>query len=334
MALQPVKKLSALIHLLAGTITNALIATNADIAQSKIYNLTTDLSARTVRAADETVSGNWTFGNPLAVAAGVASGDAVNKSQLDSINSTITAGLHPPVQTLVALKAVADGSDKQGILVEDLGVQYRYDAQSTDTPDDNGVVKPDGVTLPSAGRWIKQFVVAVDAMTLSSAQTVTGAKTFSDDITMGSGKTVDGVDISALDTAHSGLQTEVDAVETAVGLNTDGTFTADATTNYLTTATSVKDAAKKLDTQVKAVADRTWRQAFIADATGGETTLYKDSGDPVIPSGAKTQVFIDGRKVFEGANAQYTVAGVPQGQDHITFAPLEAGQSVELLYWA
>jgi len=43
--------------------------------------------------------------------------------------------------------------------------------------------------------------------------------------------------------------------ETSAGINSDGTFTPDATTNYLTTATSIKDANKKLDTQLKATQD-------------------------------------------------------------------------------
>jgi len=52
-------------------------------------------------------------------------------------------------------------------------------------------------------------------------------------------------------TAVTNAQAELDVVETSAGLNADGTFTADATTNYLTTATSIKDANKKLDTQLK-----------------------------------------------------------------------------------
>lgn len=51
------------------------------------------------------------------------------------------------------------------------------------------------------------------------------------------------------------LQAEVDAVEVGAGLAADGTYAADATTNYLTAATSLKDADKKLDAQVKVNAD-------------------------------------------------------------------------------
>ena len=46
-----------------------------------------------------------------------------------------------------------------------------------------------------------------------------------------------------------------DAIETGAGLDADGGYTADATTNYLTAASSLKDADDKLDAQAKANAD-------------------------------------------------------------------------------
>jgi hypothetical protein len=51
------------------------------------------------------------------------------------------------------------------------------------------------------------------------------------------------------------LQSEMDATQTGAGLNANGTFTADGTTNYLTAATSLKDATRLLDLQVKSVQD-------------------------------------------------------------------------------
>ena len=56
--------------------------------------------------------------------------------------------------------------------------------------------------------------------------------------------------------ATSNVQSEVDAIETAVGLATDGTFIAFSGTNYIDTATSVKNASTLLDTQAKANADQ------------------------------------------------------------------------------
>lgn len=57
---------------------------------------------------------------------------------------------------------------------------------------------------------------------------------------------------------------EVDAVEAAVGLNNDGTFSQHTDTNYINGATSLKQADKLLDSQVKANSD-----AIVALQNGG-----------------------------------------------------------------
>lgn len=69
-------------------------------------------------------------------------------------------------------------------------------------------------------------------------------------------------EIAALDTALAdasgkaeNVQAEVDRVETAVGLGTDGSFTNFASTNYINDATSIANASVLLDTKVKANAD-------------------------------------------------------------------------------
>ena len=56
-------------------------------------------------------------------------------------------------------------------------------------------------------------------------------------------------------TAITNLQTEVDAIETAVGLGTAGSFTAPSGTNYLGASTSVANMSVLLDTQTKANAE-------------------------------------------------------------------------------
>ena len=60
---------------------------------------------------------------------------------------------------------------------------------------------------------------------------------------------VDGV-ISGSGSTISSLQTEVDAIETGVGLNTDGTYTAIVAANYASSST-LKGAVTQLDTQAK-----------------------------------------------------------------------------------
>lgn len=50
-----------------------------------------------------------------------------------------------------------------------------------------------------------------------------------------------------------GSQVELDATQAGAGLNTDGTYTANATGNYVSSATSLKDADNKLDAALKAL---------------------------------------------------------------------------------
>ena len=61
------------------------------------------------------------------------------------------------------------------------------------------------------------------------------------------------VDSVASDT--SALQTEVDATQTGAGLGTDGSYSANGSTNYLGSVASLKAADEALDSQLKTVAD-------------------------------------------------------------------------------
>ncbi|PQB09062.1 hypothetical protein BST83_01595 [Polaribacter filamentus] len=53
----------------------------------------------------------------------------------------------------------------------------------------------------------------------------------------------------------NGLQTELDATQTAAGLGTNGTYSANLSTNYIKTSTSLVDATEDLDTQIKTNTD-------------------------------------------------------------------------------
>ncbi|PQB09064.1 hypothetical protein BST83_01605 [Polaribacter filamentus] len=58
------------------------------------------------------------------------------------------------------------------------------------------------------------------------------------------------------------IQTELDATQTGAGLGTDGAYTANGSTNYLTTVTSLTSADVALDTQIKTNTD-----AIVTNAT-------------------------------------------------------------------
>lgn len=66
--------------------------------------------------------------------------------------------INKPVSSLTALKAItiierADGSTI--VLNGTPNGHYKYDSTSTATPDDLEVIKPDEITLPAAGRWLR-----------------------------------------------------------------------------------------------------------------------------------------------------------------------------------
>lgn len=86
-------------------------------------------------------------------------------------------------------------------------------------------------------------------------------------------------DITNLQGADVTLQANIDAIEVGAGLDADGGYTADATTNYLTAATSLKNADKKLDAQVKTNADAIALKASDADLTTLEGRVDTAEGD-------------------------------------------------------
>ena len=53
--------------------------------------------------------------------------------------------------------------------------------------------------------------------------------------------------------AEAGLQSEIDAIEAGAGLNDDGSYTANPDANYISDATSLKDADDKLDAAINSV---------------------------------------------------------------------------------
>lgn len=88
------------------------------------------------------------------------------------------------------------------------------------------------------------------------------------------------------------LLQEIDAIETAVGLNSDGTYTAPAGSNYLGSTTTVLGAASALDAAIKTNADAI--AAETTRATGAEGTLTTNLAAEVTrATGVETQLQTD-----------------------------------------
>lgn len=255
MALIELKPMYAPLHIEAGTITNAEIATGAAIAQSKIADLVTDLAARTVRAADETIAGNWTFSNPVIGATGVNANHFVTKSQLDSATAN-TAAVHTAAANLAALKAVTGYQNDQLILLRSTNEIYRYSSSSSATSDDLFYVRPDDVASDASnGRYIRVNVSAFDAATLSTAQTITGAKTYAANVTINGSNTL----------SVGGATTLSGAVTAASTLAVAGDFAVN--TNKFTVAASTGN------TLVAGTLDVTGATALSSVATSGNASV-------------------------------------------------------------
>jgi len=79
---------------------------------------------------------------------------------------------------------------------------------------------------------------------------------------------------SARSSADTALQTELDNTQIGAGLGADGAYTADATSDYITTATSLTNADSLLDDQIKANADAITSEA--SARSSADTALAGD----------------------------------------------------------
>lgn len=102
---------------------------------------------------------------------------------------------------------------------------------------------------------------AVDALLNVDVSTATSLV----DVLVALDKAIKNIDVSA---QIQPIKDEIDAIEAGAGLASDGKYVADATTTYLTAATSLKDADKKLDAAAKANAD-----AIVANKTASDTAI-------------------------------------------------------------
>lgn len=83
-------------------------------------------------------------------------------------------------------------------------------------------------------------------------------------------------DIKAVSGSTGSLQKELDTTQIGAGLEDDGSYSADTTTNYLKNAESLKDADKKLDTEIKSEKDRA--EAAEKSISGTVETVIEGAG--------------------------------------------------------
>ena len=99
--------------------------------------------------------------------------------------------------------------------------------------------------------------------------------------------------MKAQDTKISGLQSEIDTTQAGAGLGEGGSYSADASTKYISGATSLKDADSKLDAAIKAVEENAIKVAagdginVAVNETGHTATVSVkvDAADKVLTVG-------------------------------------------------
>jgi len=138
-----------------------------------------------------------------------------------------------------------------------------------------------GAGLSSAGA----YSAPTSSNYLSTATSLKGADSLLDTQikTNADAIAVNASDIAALSggSGLSGIQTELDDTQTGAGLSSTGAYSANSSSNYLTAATSLKDADDKLDAQVKTNADAisaesTTRASAISSVNSTISTLQSE----------------------------------------------------------
>lgn len=104
---------------------------------------------------------------------------------------------------------------------------------------------------PSAGNVLPDYssvyyIIDGDSLTTAIGKLDAQAKVNADAIA---------AEVTARTNGDSALQTELNSTQSGAGLNADGTYTAIGGANYISTATSLKNADQLLDAQLKSVAD-------------------------------------------------------------------------------
>lgn len=155
----------------------------------------------------------------------------------------------------------------------------------------------------------------------------------------------DNIDQEILDrtNADSALQSELDSTQSGAGLETDGSYSANVSTNYISSATSLKNADELLDTQVKVNADaiaainavQFRNEKFVVDAqilSDGFVTLS------FTPESGSMVAFVDRLGIFEGASEDYTLSGTTMTFLNTLVSPgnqaLQVGDEIRVKYRA
>lgn len=279
-------------HVTVADTAGKLTADNVEDALSEIVDMVegaTDLKITAVTPSSTNVKEEYA----LVDSAGTALGDHIKiykdsslyQTYLGHVDDTISSSTDPTViagsgdTALCFIYQKADGTyelvavDVSKFLEE---TEFKSGVTATDHIV-HGVVDPQSeafLTVGANGFKLSGVQDAIDAakasattkvvegtdagnnMTIVPTTGADGSVTYTVNLTDVASKTGLDNEISARTDADTAIQNELDAVETAVGLASDGTYVEKTGTNYLDSATTVEGEISALDTALKAVSDK------------------------------------------------------------------------------
>lgn len=172
----------------------------------------------------------------------------------------------------------------------------------------------DGSHVKTSGNYTKDATTVVGEISALDAQVKKNADAIITETNRATG-------------VETNIQNELDKVEAAAGIQNDGTYPAPTGTTYLGTATSLMDADKKLDAQVKANADAIAAESSRAKA---EETRITDTviGEDQLEEGKSVMdVILENEETTQQAIEQLaTAAGVLSGEEIKYTAPTVSGE--------
>jgi hypothetical protein len=229
---------------------------------------------------------NWTNGYINAYdVQGVASQGEINNIQAELNATQAGAGL------------ASDGS-----YTERTSSNYINSSTSLYSADTllDSAIKSEATTRASADTTLQNNINA-EASTRASADTTLQNNINAEASTRAS---ADSAEASTRASADSALQAELDATQVGAGLNANGSYSAPTSSNYLASATSLKNADSLLDTQLKSVADD-------VATLGGQLVASVNTITPVAGDVTLTATDISGFATVATTGAYSDLSGAP-----------------------
>ena len=259
----------------SGISTNgaAISANDTDIA-TNASGISTNVAAISANDADIATNASGISTNVTAISnesAARAAGDSDLQDQIDALPNSVPA-ISAIVEDMLDPTQEGAGLSADGSYFTNTGTNYIETATSLASADE---------LLDAAIAAVQADVDANESASDDAESALSGRlDALEADPTTATAVTAVQNDVNQneadADQADADLQSEIDATQAGAGLGTDGTYTANATANYIAAVTSLVGADEALDAQAKANADEIAATDYF-DQT--DLTLHAGAGE-------------------------------------------------------